>query len=65
MEVIPAGQANLSPYAGMQFFGEVNIDRKTHVMTVDLKDINGDVVFSRKLHAENGEGDWHRHGERR
>ena len=61
----PAGQANLSPYAGMQFFGEVNIERKSHVMTVDLKDINGDVVFSRKLHAENGEGDWHRHGERR
>jgi phosphodiesterase/alkaline phosphatase D-like protein len=24
----PTGQANLSPFAGLQFFGEVNIDKK-------------------------------------
>jgi alkaline phosphatase D len=45
------GQVNLSPYAGLQFFGEVNIDRKTQAMTVDLKDIEGDVVFSQTLPA--------------
>jgi alkaline phosphatase D len=60
----PAGQANLSHYAGMQFFGEVNSERKTGVMTVDLKDINGDTVFSKKLQAEDHEADWHRHVDR-
>lgn len=48
----PAGQANLSPYAGLQFFGEVNIDRTSKSLTVDLKDLNGDVVFSKTLHAQ-------------
>jgi len=47
----PSGQANLSPYAGLQFFGEVNIERKSKMMRVDLKDINGDVVFSKRLFA--------------
>lgn len=40
---------NSSPYAGLQFFGEVNIDHHNKNMTVDLKDINGDVVYSRTL----------------
>lgn len=48
----PAGQANLSPYAGLQFFGEVNIDRASKAMTVDLKDINGMSVFSKTLPAK-------------
>ncbi|MDO9103728.1 MAG: alkaline phosphatase D family protein [Methylovulum sp.] len=48
----PAGQSNLSPYAGLQFFGEVNIDKASQAMTVDLKDINGDAVFSKTLSAE-------------
>lgn len=48
----PAGQANLSPYAGLQFFGEVNIDKQTRSMTVDLKDINGNVVFNKLLQAQ-------------
>lgn len=48
----PAGQANLSPYAGLQFFGEVNIDKNSKAMTVDLKDIDGAVVFSKTLPAE-------------
>ncbi len=48
----PAGQVNLSPYAGLQFFGEVNIDKKSRALTVDLKDINGAVVFSKTLAAE-------------
>jgi alkaline phosphatase D len=45
----PPGQANLSPYAGMQFFGEVNIDAGSRQMTVDLRDIDGASVFSRTL----------------
>jgi alkaline phosphatase D len=37
----PPGQANLSPFSGLQFFGEVNIDAQTRDLTVDLRDING------------------------
>ena len=48
----PAGLSNLSPYAGLQFFGEVNIDKNSRAMTVDLKDINGTTVFSKHLPAE-------------
>jgi alkaline phosphatase D len=46
------GQVNLSPFAGLQFFGEVNIDRKTQAMTVYLKDIEGDTVFTQTLPAK-------------
>jgi alkaline phosphatase D len=48
----PAGQSNLSPYAGLQFFGEVNIDQGSQALTVDLKDINGTTVFSKTLPPE-------------
>lgn len=48
----PAGQANLSPYAGLQFFGDVNINKNNRDLTVDLKDINGVSVFSKTLKAE-------------
>ena len=44
----PPGQANLSPYSGFQFFGEVNIDTGGS-LTVDLRDINGVSVFSKTL----------------
>jgi alkaline phosphatase D len=45
----PAGQSNLSPYSGLQFFGEVNIAAQSADMTVDLRDINGLSVFSKTL----------------
>ena len=45
----PAGQSNLSPYSGLQFFGEVNIDAYSAELTVDLRDINGLSVFSKTL----------------
>jgi alkaline phosphatase D len=48
----PAGQVNLSPFAGLQFFGEVNIDKSSESLTVDFKDINGDRVFSKTLMPE-------------
>ena len=49
----PPGQANLSPYAGLQFFGEVNIDRHAN-LTVDLRDLNGTSLFSKTLAPQAG-----------
>ncbi len=40
---------NASPFAGHQFFGQVDIDAATHAMTVRLKDINGKAVFAQEL----------------
>ena len=45
----PPGQSNLSPYSGLQFFGEVNIHAQSAELTVDLRDINGLSVFSKML----------------
>jgi alkaline phosphatase D len=42
---------NFSPFAGLQFFGQVDIDGRTAVMTVTLKDLNGASVFSQKLQS--------------
>ncbi len=42
--------ANYSPLAGLQFFGQVDIDGRSAVMTVSLKDINGVPVFTQTLH---------------
>jgi alkaline phosphatase D len=50
----PPGQSNLSPYSGLQFFGEVNIDAGGGSMTVDLRDINGVSVFTRTLQPRMG-----------
>lgn len=50
----PAGQVNLSPYAGLQFFGEVNIDAGSAELTVDLRDIGGVSVFSKTLKPKFG-----------
>lgn len=49
----PPGQGNLSPYAGLQFFGEVNIDAQAQ-LTVDLRDIDGVSIFSRTLAPQPG-----------
>jgi alkaline phosphatase D len=35
----PAGEVNLPPTAGLQFYGHVKIDGQSGVMTVDLRDI--------------------------
>ena len=50
----PAGQANLPPSAGLQFFGQVDIDHRSGDMTVSLKDLAGATVFSRRLHPRPG-----------
>jgi len=40
---------NMSPFAGLQFYGDVHIDKYTEAMTVSLKDIDGTPVFSKTL----------------
>lgn len=44
--VPPAGQFNLPPSAGMQFFGQVQIDGQSQVMTVTLRDVAGTNLYS-------------------
>jgi alkaline phosphatase D len=45
----PAGQLNLPPSAGLQFFGQVDIEGATGVMTVRLKDLAGATLFTQVL----------------
>jgi alkaline phosphatase D len=40
---------NASPFAGFQFFGEVNIDGQTGELNVVLRDLDGVSVFEQKL----------------
>jgi alkaline phosphatase D len=44
--------ANSSPFAGYQFFGEVNIDPDSRALTVDLRDIDGTSVYRKTLPAQ-------------
>jgi alkaline phosphatase D len=48
----PAGQANLPPSAGLQFFGQVDISGPDEVMTVSLCDLTGAVLFRQELTPE-------------
>ena len=48
----PEGQANLPPSDGLQFFGQVDIDGDSEVMTVSLKDLTGTTLFSQELPPE-------------
>jgi alkaline phosphatase D len=40
---------NTSPFAGFQFFGEVQIDGQSGEMTVQLRDLDSVVVFEKRL----------------
>lgn len=51
---------NMSPFAGLQFYGQVDIDAWSANMTVTLKDIDGQPVYSKTLEPEKGRG--HHHG---
>ncbi|MFI8741165.1 alkaline phosphatase D family protein [Stutzerimonas zhaodongensis] len=44
--------ANASPYAGFQFFGEVEIDSRSGALSVTLRDIDGASVFSKTLEPQ-------------
>lgn len=48
----PAGEANLPPSAGLQFYGQIEIDPDTEVMTVSLHDIDGNALFRQELTPE-------------
>jgi alkaline phosphatase D len=48
----PPGQANLPPSAGLQFFGQIDIDCRSREMTVSLKNVDGNEVFSKVLEPE-------------
>ena len=45
----PPGKVNLSPFAGLQFFGEVNIRRQQPPVPRAFKDIDGNEVYSKTL----------------
>lgn len=46
------GEVNLPPSAGMQFFGQVDIEPEGEVMTVQLKDLEGTTLFTQELVPE-------------
>ncbi len=48
----PKGQSNLAPSAGLQFFGEVEIEGRTGEMTVRLKDLSGATLFTQPILPE-------------
>lgn len=48
----PAGQSNLPPSAGLQFYGQIDIEPEHEVMTVSLCDLNGSVLFRQELTPE-------------
>ena len=50
----PASRINHGPSYGMQFFGQVAIDGATGVMTVTLKDMNDNALWSIKLDPQKG-----------
>lgn len=41
---------NLSPVFGLQFFGQVDIEGSSGIMTVALKDIDGETLFSQDIY---------------
>jgi alkaline phosphatase D len=43
---------NLSPYAGLQFFGEINIDGRSGALRMDLKDLANQTLFTKILEAK-------------
>jgi alkaline phosphatase D len=48
----PKGQSALPPSAGLQFFGEVEIDGKSGEMTVRLRDAAGSTLFTQRIEPE-------------
>lgn len=45
----PEGQANLPPSAGLQFFGQIDVEKHKKRMTVSLKDSSGAELYSQEL----------------
>lgn len=49
--------ANTPPSGGFQFFGQIDIDEHSKVLSVALKDLNGTKVFSKQLEPRPSKGD--------
>ncbi|MGB3623080.1 MAG: alkaline phosphatase D family protein [Ketobacter sp.] len=49
-------QANMSPFAGFQFYGQVDIDAWSSELTVTLKNANGEAVYSHTLEPQRRHG---------
>jgi alkaline phosphatase D len=47
-----ASHANSAPSEGFQFFGQVDIDHRSHALTVALKDLEGRTVYTRTLEPQ-------------
>lgn len=47
-------EQNTPPTAGLQFFGQVDIDARTKAMTVTLKDLTGASLYSKTLAPQRG-----------
>ena len=45
----PPERGNLPPSAGLQFFGQVDIEGESQVMTVQLKDLSGATLFTQVI----------------
>ncbi len=43
------GKSNLPPSAGLQFFGEVKIEAASRVLVVNLRDVAGQVLYTKTL----------------
>ena len=48
----PKGQSGLPPSAGLQFFGEVEIDGKSGEMAVRLRDVAGSTLFTQRIEPQ-------------
>lgn len=48
----PDGQSNLAPSAGLQFYGQIQIERASAVLTVRLKDVNCQELYKVELNPE-------------
>lgn len=43
------GRSNLAPSEGMQFFGQVDLEPESEVLTVQLKDLDGRTLYTQEL----------------
>jgi len=50
----PEGEANLPPSEGLQFFGQVDVDAETAALTVTLKDLHGNALYTKELAPSEG-----------
>ena len=52
MKVPEPGTFNLPPSAGLQFFGQIDIEPESETLTVQLKQLDGATLFTQTLMAE-------------